>query len=74
MIDCMGDFKQRSNQNNSHTLRNFCRACKINENFCMGCEISHILRTNFAHLVKIKTHYEIISITMQNFRRPCEKF
>ena len=52
MINCRGDFKavgcvlkdswQRKNQGNSHTLRNFRRACEIHGSFHMGCE-------NFAH-------------------------
>ena len=74
MIDCRGDFKQRSNQNNFHTLWNFRRACEIKEKFRMGCEISHTLQTNFAHPVKIKAPCEIISITVRNFRKPWENF
>ena len=80
MINCRGTSKQlsvslkRKNQDNSHILRNFHRPCQIHGSFHMGCEISHILRTHFAHPAKIKTPCEIISNTLRNFRRLCENF
>ena len=74
MINCRGDFKQRNNQNNSHTLRNFHRACEFQNSFRMGCEISHTLRINFSHPAKISQPLQINSHTLQNFHRPWEKF
>ena len=67
MINCRGDFKtighilkdfwQRKSpkkQGNSHTLRNFHRACKIHGSFRMGCKtFAHLADINFLTLCEI---------------------
>ena len=67
MINCRGI-------SNRGKIKTISKPCEIYGSFRMGCEISHTLRTNFAHFAKINQPCEIILNTLRNFRKAYEKF
>ena len=84
MINCMRDFKvvgcvlkdswQRKNQDNSHTLRNFRKACEIHGSFRMGCKnFTHptSCETPCKNKLTLRTHFVHFANFLQSIRKFC---